>query len=258
MLLRDYKIPKSIAHTILEFEHFTLINGYIFNNKHLNLPAEGWKAVGYDDLKSVCGKALKYTNNNLKDIQSCQVFEKHKWSDHRYEVVGKHFTEKLAEREFDPEKQMGLLNEFDRDPTVLTSFVHYDHSLWDWNMRRLSVPIHLDYICAQMHNGKYRLKALLEHIDKMDRSALLDISYTKTPINIPGYNCDESKDRCIALQVVFKQDAYEALIGMCKKEKGERELPKEFYSVDSDSMRRAITSFFGFEQYEKPPKDEDD
>lgn len=262
MLLHEYHIPKSIKHTILEFENFVLINGSIYNKTRLKIPEGGWAALKFDQLLGAINNAMRYSNHDLKALQKCRTYVKHAYRD-EYETRDKFWIELANEGKFDPETQMALLNEFDRDPSVLTAFAHYDHSLWDWNMKRLTVPVVLDYICSQLDNSKYRLRSLLTHLESMDRSNLLDISYPKEIMDIPYYNRSEDRNRCLILEVVFKQEVYDGICLRAKDSRKQSAIGEKFatgyYFLDSDKVKQEVTTILGFKQFEKPENpDKDD
>jgi hypothetical protein len=152
------------------------------------------------------------------------------------------------------------LADLDEDPSQLYWFNSSDHSLWSWDMKRISVPVYMNYIEAQIHNAKYKLKSLHEYLKKLnpDNFEALEISDIS---NIPGYNAEHGRDRMFSVSVCLKQPDFDVATSAWSKSGYQPDehpaLFKAGYFYQSD-RHEAIKTFMGFDQFEKPEVKEDD
>ena len=255
------RVFKEIHHTVSEYDNFAVINGRIYKKDFLAKIAgiTSFQNLKYDQLTKDLGPI--YYPYDLKKVRNVWKYQSDDW--HGYRCVEDKKNPQFPEScwnvpEIKPESK--LLADLDDDPSQLYWFNSSDHSLWDWNMKRISVPCYMTYIEAQIHNGKYKLKSLHEYLLKLnkDNFEALEISSIH---NIPGYNAEHGRDRTFCVSVCLKQADFDTATAGWKKQGYQPDvheaLAKAGYFYQSD-RHEAFKAFMGFGQFEKPEVRDDD
>lgn len=266
MLLKERKLEKTISQKIYEFDNFYFLNDRIYNKKHVDIT--DFEKLKYDDIAKATDGLPWYFPIDIEDLQTARPFEvdpDRSWREPEMKQppwpmrVYKDDNYKI-----DINKDIVKLNELDRDTSQLYWFYSYDHSVWDFNMKLISMPFYLDYIEARLNNEEYDLPAVIKHLKevKKDKVHIKSISFLEKPINIPGYNASDGCDEYIIVEVTFTQAVFERLCDKVKNNKPDTHVDTKlrklgYYGLDTWSRKPAVKALLDIEQFRKPPKKED-
>lgn len=253
-------VEKVVSFKVMEFENFYFVNDRIMLKSQLDKIEVKLTGLGYDGMLGI--KLPHY--NIIKREVATDIADWEAGLYGRGPEIKRNGKKHWTERCYYPDKPFTIeqLEAADADPkNSLFWFCGYDHSLWDIDMNRVSVPFHLDYIQARLSNDAYKLKSLREHLLKVPDS-VISRRYVSEIHNIPHYNASEERDRCFFAELLLSQTAYDTVMSGTRRDKVDREYKElakvGYYQISSDDQLAGLKELLGFKQFEKPPKPEHD
>jgi hypothetical protein len=224
------------TYEITEYNNFWVVNSRIYKKDQV----PDLRELDYKQITTALQKALLFAPHPVKDALVINDY----FGDNNTKT---HWTERLFKKNLPPytKKQLSELNE---DPSPL--YYYTDHALYDFNMKRVSVPFHIDYIDGGLSNVYYDLVAVHNHLKKLVKTENISFSDIK---RIPYYNNESGTGEYIELEVLLKQKDFDKVVELSKKPSPcgpENDTFGRFY-MDCFKRYDAVLEVLGFTKFKK-------
>lgn len=259
MILDKFKVTTSVSINIDEYEKFYLIDGGIYNKKVFEIIGVDPRKLSYNKLTQLLSKKLIYAlvipEERMNSIEeSVRLIHTHNERHNTAWFDIPKFIQEINDdyNEKDTEKQLIEIDEkYDK---ILYYFNWRDHSLWDYNFNRVSLPIHLEYMNGGISNKAYKLKELREHILNLP-DTLVKVKSVSEIWDIPYYNREDGRDKYLNINIILHQDAYNEFCENVKRidTDNDDKFVKYFgmYYLEMYKREEYIKELLGFNEFKK-------
>lgn len=224
------------TYKITSYNNFWVVNGQIYKKDQV----PDLRELNYKQITEALKKALLFAPYPIKD-----ALVVNDWSD--VNGPGLHWSERLFKENLPPYTKKQLID-LDKDPSPL--YYYTESALYDFNMKRVSVPFHIDYIDGRLSNVYYDLVAVHEHLKKLAKTEKISFSDIKP---IPYYNNDDGNGKYIDIGVLLKQKDFDKVAELSKEPSPcgpENDTFGRFY-MDCFKQYDVVLEVLGFNKFKK-------
>jgi hypothetical protein len=224
------------TYKITSYNNFWVVNGRIYKKDQV----PDLRELNYKQITNALKDGLLFAPHPVKDALVINDY-------FRDNSERKHWTERLFKKNLPPYTKKQL-NDLDEDPSSLYYFT--DGALYDFNMKRVSVPFHIDYIDGHLSNVCYDLVAVHKHLKKLAITQNISFSDIK---KIPWYNNDSSTGEYIELEVLLKQKDFDKVAVLSKEPSPSGPESDTFGRFYMDWLKRydAVLGVLGVNKFKK-------
>lgn len=188
------------TYKITSYNNFWVVNGRIYKKDQV----PDLRELNYKQITEALKKALLFAPHPIKDAFVLNDYSK----DTRNKTF---WDEALFKKNLSPYTKKQL-SDLDKDPSSL--YFYDDGGLYDFNMKRISIPMYINYIDGYLSNVYYDLVACHEHLKKLAKTENISFSDIK---EIPYYNNVDGTGKYIDLEILLKQEDFDKVVELSKE-----------------------------------------